>query len=150
MQVVLKECKYIEKKKIVFRHVNDHLGDFSSDESNVCFSCLKSLLFMFKSSTECSFPQSRKFSLMKEFFYSQETFPQKNFTWSRKFFTTEEVFHTKNLLDEKIFNNQENFPRNKFLQTTKFSSKMFSLMKEVFRKQRLLHIQKKIKKDLFL
>ena len=150
MQVVLKECKYIEKKKIVFRHVNDHLGDFSSDESNVWLSCLKSLLFMFKSSTECSFPQSRKFSLIKEFFYSQETFPQKNFTWSRKFFTTEEVFHTKNLLDEKIFNNQENFPRNKFLQTTKFSSKMFSLMKEVFRKQRLLHIQKKIKKDLFL
>ena len=34
MQVVLKECKYIEIK-IVFRHINDHLGDFSSDESNV-------------------------------------------------------------------------------------------------------------------
>ena len=29
-QVLLKECKYIEKK--VIRHINDNLSDFSSDD----------------------------------------------------------------------------------------------------------------------
>ena len=70
------------------------------------------------------FSQSRKISLIKEFFHSQENFPQsKKFPqkiWSKK-------FSTKNLIKE-IFQSQGTFPKNNW-------SSKFSTVKEIFHKK---------------
>ena len=72
------------------------------------------------------FPQSRKFSLIKEIFHSHRNFRQNFFSQTRKFSTVKDIFHT-----QKKFFNQENFP-----QTKKFSTNFFSLIKEVFHSQK--------------
>ena len=65
-----------------------------------------------------SFPQTRNFFTVKKGFHNQGTFLQ-----SRNISTVIEIFHNKNLLDQR-----------NFLQARKFSTKTFSLIKEVFHK----------------
>ena len=86
-----------------------------------------------------SFPLAKIFFLIKkishkprfffdqEVFYKQESFPRaKIFHWSRKFSTNKKVFH-----NQKLFIDQGSFPQTRF-----FISQDFSLIKEVFCKQR--------------
>ena len=69
-----------------------------------------------------SFEQSRKFSLIKEFFYSQETFLQ-----TKNFSTVKEIFHQNFYLIQEIFH--------KGSTVNKFSTKNFYLIKDIFQNQ---------------
>ena len=69
-----------------------------------------------------SFEQSRKFSLIKEFFYSQETFLQ-----TKNFSTVKEIFHQNFYLIQEIFH--------KGSTVNKFSTKKFYLIKDIFQNQ---------------
>ena len=69
---------------------------------------------IFSAVKKVSFPQSKEFSLIEEFFHSQGNFPPKHFTWSRKFSTNRDVFH-----DFFFFFDQRNFPQTKNFSTSK-------------------------------
>ena len=71
------------------------------------------------------FPQSKNFSIVEEFFHNWRILPQSwNFSIVKEFFHGRENFWQKNSADKEVFHEK------------------FSLIYEVFHKQRFLHSQK--------
>ena len=146
-------CNKDKWTKFLFQIQNTCLNDFNV---SICFQCYKAYYFF------CS--QKSKFSTIKEFFQSQETFPQsRNFSAIRNFSTVREVFHgCGNFPQSRTFSTIKEISYEKFAWSrkfstvkeifypnilvdqrdflqTKFSTKFFSLIKEFSHKQRFLH-----------
>ena len=165
-------CKMDSQTKFLLQTQNVCLNDLELLVQAYYFLCSqKSEIFL----DQGTFPQSRNFSTVKEFFPSQRTsygqgnlHGQETFPQSRNFSTIMETFHTQGTFPQsRNFSAGVNFQKS-FLKKKKkkkmikeishkqekFSAKKkFSFIKEVFHKQTFLHsqenfLQTKIKKDV--